>query len=57
MERKWHDSKFGFPVSRYSRSFTLLVQDTEGGLEVQLPGSEKWQKVGHLPGAGSCFTF
>lgn len=33
-------------------TFTLLVQDTEGGLEVQLPGSDKWQRVGHLPGAG-----
>jgi len=32
-------------------TFTLLAQDTEGGLEVQLPNSEKWQKVGHLPGA------
>lgn len=32
-------------------TFTLLVQDSEGGLEVQLPGSEKWQRVGHLPGA------
>ena len=33
-------------------TFTLLVQDSEGGLEVQLPNSEKWQRVGHLPGAG-----
>lgn len=33
-------------------TFTLLVQDAEGGLEVQLPNSEKWQRVGHLPGAG-----
>jgi len=32
-------------------TFTLLVQDTEGGLEVQLPNSDKWQRVGHLPGA------
>lgn len=32
-------------------TFTLLSQDSEGGLEVQLPGSEKWQRVGHLPGA------
>lgn len=32
-------------------TFTLLAQDSEGGLEVQLPGSEKWQRVGHLPGA------
>lgn len=32
-------------------TFTLLVQDTEGGLEVKLPNSEKWQKVGHLGGA------
>ncbi|KAH8383588.1 hypothetical protein KR009_009379 [Drosophila setifemur] len=32
-------------------TFTLLTQDSEGGLEVQLPGSEKWQRVGHLPGA------
>ncbi|KAH8242626.1 hypothetical protein KR032_000669 [Drosophila birchii] len=32
-------------------TFTLLTQDSEGGLEVQLPGSEKWERVGHLPGA------
>lgn len=32
-------------------TFTLLVQDTEGGLEVKLPNSDKWQRVGHLPGA------
>jgi len=32
-------------------TFTLLAQDLEGGLEVKLPGSEKWQRVGHLPGA------
>jgi isopenicillin N synthase-like dioxygenase len=32
-------------------TFTLLAQDAEGGLEVQLPGTEKWQRVGHLPGA------
>lgn len=32
-------------------TFTLLAQDSEGGLEVRLPGSEKWQRVGHLPGA------
>ncbi|KAH8346517.1 hypothetical protein KR084_002138 [Drosophila pseudotakahashii] len=32
-------------------TFTLLAQDSEGGLEVQLPGSEKWERVGHLPGA------
>ncbi|KAI5642472.1 2OG-Fe(II) oxygenase superfamily domain-containing protein [Phthorimaea operculella] len=30
-------------------TFTLLAQDSEGGLE--LHGSEKWQPVGHLPGA------
>ena len=33
-------------------TFTLLVQDSEGGLEVKLPGSDKWNRVGHLPGAG-----
>lgn len=33
-------------------TFTLLVQDAEGGLEVQLPNSDKWHRVGHLPGAG-----
>lgn len=33
-------------------TFTILVQDAEGGLEVQLPNSEKWHRVGHLPGAG-----
>lgn len=33
-------------------TFTLLVQDSEGGLEVQLPNSEKWHRLGHLPGAG-----
>ncbi|XP_023036060.1 UPF0676 protein C1494.01 [Drosophila willistoni] len=32
-------------------TFTLLAQDSEGGLEVKLPGSEKWERVGHLPGA------
>ncbi|KAH8264283.1 hypothetical protein KR038_005949 [Drosophila bunnanda] len=32
-------------------TFTLLAQDSEGGLEVQLPGTEKWERVGHLPGA------
>ncbi|XP_065372212.1 1-aminocyclopropane-1-carboxylate oxidase-like [Calliphora vicina] len=32
-------------------TFTLLAQDSEGGLEVKIPGSEKWQRVGHLPGA------
>lgn len=38
-------------------TFTLLVQDSEGGLEVQLPNSEKWQRVGHLPGAGLNFKW
>lgn len=32
-------------------TFTLLAQDSEGGLEVKIPGSEKWQRLGHLPGA------
>lgn len=32
-------------------TFTLLAQDSEGGLEVKLNGSDKWEKVGHLPGA------
>ncbi|KAG7304049.1 hypothetical protein JYU34_010975 [Plutella xylostella] len=32
-------------------TFTLLAQDSEGGLEVKLRGSEEWQAVGHLPGA------
>ncbi|EDX13941.1 GD18450 [Drosophila simulans] len=32
-------------------SFTLLAQDSEGGLEVKLRGSDKWERVGHLPGA------
>lgn len=32
-------------------TFTLLSQDSEGGLEVKLPGSQKWHRVGHLPGA------
>lgn len=32
-------------------TFTLLSQDSEGGLEVKLPGSERWKRVGHLPGA------
>lgn len=31
-------------------TFTLLAQDSEGGLEVKLNGSDKWQAVGHLPG-------
>ncbi|XP_026764759.1 uncharacterized protein LOC113523090 [Galleria mellonella] len=34
-----------------SGTFTLLAQDSEGGLEVKLNGSDKWQAVGHLPGA------
>ncbi|CAG9575645.1 unnamed protein product [Danaus chrysippus] len=32
-------------------TFTLVAQDSEGGLEVKLNGSDKWQSVGHLPGA------
>lgn len=32
-------------------TFTLLTQDSEGGLEAKLPGSDLWQRVGHLPGA------
>ncbi|XP_052858646.1 uncharacterized protein LOC128266280 [Drosophila gunungcola] len=32
-------------------TFTLLAQDSEGGLEVKLRGSDKWERVGHLPGA------
>lgn len=32
-------------------TFTLLSQDSEGGLEVKLPGSGRWKRVGHLPGA------
>lgn len=32
-------------------TFTLLSQDSEGGLEVKLPGSDMWKRVGHLPGA------
>lgn len=32
-------------------TFTLLSQDSEGGLEAKLPGSSKWKRVGHLPGA------
>lgn len=32
-------------------TFTLLSQDSEGGLEAKLPGSSKWARVGHLPGA------
>lgn len=38
-------------------TFTLLAQDSEGGLEVQLPNSTKWQRLGHLPGAGWMNTF
>lgn len=37
-------------------TFTLLAQDSEGGLEVQLPNSTKWHRLGHLPGAGWEFT-
>lgn len=29
----------------------MLSQDSEGGLEAKLPGSSKWKRVGHLPGA------
>uniref|UniRef100_A0A0K8TT73 Putative iron/ascorbate family oxidoreductase n=1 Tax=Tabanus bromius TaxID=304241 RepID=A0A0K8TT73_TABBR len=32
-------------------TFTLLAQDSEGGLEAKLPGSGKWQRIGYLPGA------
>lgn len=32
-------------------TFTLLAQDSEGGLEAKLPGCEKFKRVGHLPGA------
>lgn len=32
-------------------TFTLLCQDSEGGLEAKLPGTERWQRVGHLPGS------
>ncbi|XP_017131040.1 2-oxoglutarate-dependent dioxygenase htyE [Drosophila elegans] len=32
-------------------TFTLLAQDSEDGLEVKLRGSDKWERVGHLPGA------
>ncbi|KAH8383072.1 hypothetical protein KR009_006644 [Drosophila setifemur] len=32
-------------------TFTLLAQDSEGGLEVKLRNSDKWERVGHLPGA------
>lgn len=32
-------------------TFTLLSQDSEGGLEVRFPGAEKFKRVGHLPGA------
>lgn len=32
-------------------TFTLLCQDSENGLEAKLPGSERWQRVGHLPGS------
>lgn len=32
-------------------TFTLLCQDAEGGLEAKLAGTERWQRVGHLPGS------
>ncbi|XP_055712833.1 uncharacterized protein LOC129807525 [Phlebotomus papatasi] len=32
-------------------TFTLLAQDSEGGLECKLPQTERWQRVGHLPGS------
>lgn len=35
-------------------TFTLLAQDCEGGLEIQIPhgnDGERWARVGHLPGA------
>ncbi|KAK0182009.1 hypothetical protein PV327_000183 [Microctonus hyperodae] len=34
-----------------SGTFTLLAQDCENGLEIQMPHSERWERVGHLPGA------
>lgn len=41
---------FSFIIGDYG-TFTLLSQDSEGGLEAKLPGSSKWKRVGHLPGA------
>lgn len=32
---------------KYFNGFLICL----GGLEVKLPNSEKWQKLGHLPGA------
>lgn len=32
-------------------TFTLLSQDSEGGLEIRFPGADKFKRVGHLPGA------
>lgn len=48
---KWISNKlFSFITGDYG-TFTLLSQDSEGGLEAKLPGSSKWKRVGHLPGA------
>uniref|UniRef100_A0A8D8VW84 Gibberellin 20 oxidase 3 n=1 Tax=Cacopsylla melanoneura TaxID=428564 RepID=A0A8D8VW84_9HEMI len=32
-------------------TFTLTVQDSECGIEILSPTTNKWQRVGHLPGA------
>lgn len=49
----------GPPVSGHNRcgpqcdygTFTLLTQECEGGLEIQIPHGGRWERVGHLPGA------
>lgn len=50
VERVWWIYFVYFRVGDYG-TFTLLSQDSEGGLEAKLPGSTKWKRVGHLPGA------
>ncbi|KAL7291909.1 hypothetical protein TKK_0014461 [Trichogramma kaykai] len=32
-------------------TLTLLMQDCEGGLEIQTPGKDTWTPLGHFPGA------
>lgn len=44
-----------FSVLQFTKSKNNFIKNYFlthlGGLEVKLPNSEKWQKLGHLPGA------
>lgn len=50
------DNKTLEPITRCGAhcdygTFTILSQNSEGGLEVQLPGTVEWKRIGHFPGA------